>query len=269
MRIRTIKPEFWRSPDITSLEVADRLLFIGLWSYVDDEGRGADDEAQIIGDLFATDMFRNSTDTSVMVHGGLKRLCAAGLITRYRVGSRAYLAVTNFSSHQVINRPKSSKNPSPDDENAIINDPSLIDQCDVSAGTGNREQGTGNKGTGNSAPVVRVSEDDFERAWTYWPKKTERKKSLEQFKAKARKRIGGVETLIADITEFGQAYEATTEKRFVPSLDVWLRNERWTDELPQVQVAQQQSKASQNAAEYRRLFGGDERSIPAIDAGLG
>ena len=33
MRIRSIKPEFWRSDDITALSLEDRLLFIGLWSY--------------------------------------------------------------------------------------------------------------------------------------------------------------------------------------------------------------------------------------------
>ena len=30
MRIRSIKPEFWRSEDIADLTVEDRLLFIGL-----------------------------------------------------------------------------------------------------------------------------------------------------------------------------------------------------------------------------------------------
>ena len=40
MRIRSIKPEFWTSDDITALAVDDRLLFIGLWSYVDDNGVG-------------------------------------------------------------------------------------------------------------------------------------------------------------------------------------------------------------------------------------
>ena len=33
MRIRSIKREFWRSQDISRLEIEDRLLFIGLWSF--------------------------------------------------------------------------------------------------------------------------------------------------------------------------------------------------------------------------------------------
>ena len=83
-----------------------------------------------------------------------------------------------------------------------------------------------------SAPAVLVSESDFERAWDPWPKTVERKKSLDKFKAAAKKR--GVEALIADITRFGDAYARTTEKQYVPALNVWLNGERWTDELPGV-----------------------------------
>ena len=42
MRIRSIKPEFWTSEDVTDLTYFERLLFIGLWSYADDHGRGQD-----------------------------------------------------------------------------------------------------------------------------------------------------------------------------------------------------------------------------------
>jgi len=34
MRIRTIKPEFWRSSDIAALSIEDRLPFIGPWAHV-------------------------------------------------------------------------------------------------------------------------------------------------------------------------------------------------------------------------------------------
>lgn len=81
-----------------------------------------------------------------------------------------------------------------------------------------------------SAPAVLVTERDFEQAWQYWPKKTERKKSLEKFKTVARRR--GVDVLTADIRRFGEAYASTTERQYVPALNVWLNGERWTDDLP-------------------------------------
>ena len=88
-----------------------------------------------------------------------------------------------------------------------------------------------------TAPAVLVSESDFERAWAYWPKKVERKKSFEKFKVAARRR--GVEQLTADIRRFGEAYARTTDKQFVPALNVWIGNERWTDELPSAPGAPQ------------------------------
>lgn len=81
-----------------------------------------------------------------------------------------------------------------------------------------------------SAPAVLVTEHDFDEAWKHWPKKTERKKSLEKFKVIARRR--GVDVLTADIRRFGEAYARTTERQFVPALNVWLNGERWTDDLP-------------------------------------
>src|SRR3954470_12573547 len=52
MRIRSIRPEFWSSEDIAALPWDVRLVFIGLWSYVDDNGVGRDNEKLIVADLF-------------------------------------------------------------------------------------------------------------------------------------------------------------------------------------------------------------------------
>lgn len=84
--------------------------------------------------------------------------------------------------------------------------------------------------TDNSLPALdeREIEGAFERAYSRWPKKTERKKSWEKFK----RLIVDHPTLEADVIRFGDAYARTTDKRFVPALNVWLNGERWTDELP-------------------------------------
>jgi len=42
MRIRTIKPEFWKHDGIAELEYATRLLFIALWCIADRRGRMED-----------------------------------------------------------------------------------------------------------------------------------------------------------------------------------------------------------------------------------
>ena len=116
MRIRSIKPEFWSSPDIAALSDSDRLLFIGLWSYVDDHGRGRDDVALIVAALFPHDMVANPLDTVAKVRDGLARLSEADLILRYTVASRTYFLVTGWSKHQRVDKPKASRIPAPEEE---------------------------------------------------------------------------------------------------------------------------------------------------------
>jgi hypothetical protein len=90
------------------------------------------------------------------------------------------------------------------------------------------------------APAVLAN--GFEAAWSHWPKKVERKQAVERFKV-ALKSIDITE-LVNAIIRFGDAYAATTERKFVPALGVWLNNERWTDELPQPD--KRQTKTEQN-----------------------
>jgi len=73
-------------------------------------------------------------------------------------------------------------------------------------------------------------DDAFERAYGAWPKKVEKKKSLDKFRRLAK--TMDVDKLTADIIRFGTAYANTTERRYVPALVVWLNGERWTDEPP-------------------------------------
>lgn len=235
MRIRSIKPEFWRSPDISALSWHDRLLFIGLWSYVDDNGVGEDRLSMIAADLFADDLSRDSRDTLARVADGLERLSAGGRIVRYEVDGRDYLEITNWAKHQRIDRPNKPRYPRHDAENAALRDTLATSSRESSAwNRGTEEQG--NRGTGeqiSSAISSRARDLDalFDAAYEFWPKKVERKKSADAFKRACRRR--NPDDLAADIQRFGEAYAATTPRQFIPALVVWLNGERWTDELPQ------------------------------------
>jgi hypothetical protein len=147
MRIRSIKPEFWRSDDITSLELADRLLFVGLWSYVDDNGVGLDRLASIAADLFSGDLELDSRETFARVSGGLLHLAEARRITRYTVDGRDYLHITNWEKHQRIDKPAKARYPLPTSANAAIRDtlatPSGDTRETLAPGTGEQ----GNRGT--------------------------------------------------------------------------------------------------------------------------
>ena len=114
MRIRTIKPEFWTSPDVSKLSIEDRLLFIGLWNYVDDNGVGQDDVGLIIGALFPHDMAEDPTGTLARITGGLARLCEGGLVARYLSQDRRFLHVSTLTKWQRIDHPSKPRYPTPD-----------------------------------------------------------------------------------------------------------------------------------------------------------
>lgn len=113
MRIRSIKPEFYRSDDIDALDWHERLLFIALWSYVDDNGVGRDKVASIAADLFAGDLSVDPTETLRRVSLGLDALEKQGLITRYKVNDRSYLHIVAWEHHQLIKNPSKARFPLP------------------------------------------------------------------------------------------------------------------------------------------------------------
>lgn len=150
MRIRSIKPEFWRSDDIVELDIADRLLFIGIWSYVDDNGVGRDQPALIVADLFAHDMERDPSDTFARVSRGLQALENQGLINRYAAGKHKLLEVVSWSDHQRIDRPGKARYPRSSGDSRQSREDASSPRVNVSPGSGIREQGSreqGNKGT--------------------------------------------------------------------------------------------------------------------------
>jgi hypothetical protein len=241
VRIRSIKPEFWRSDDVTSLEWDTRLVFIALWSYVDDNGVGADKLTSIAADLFAADLVADPAQTLDRVKKALFALAHEGLIRRYEVAGKQYLFITGWSKHQLIREPsKGHVYPLPPAQTQTETGHPAENPAESaqSRRLGTGEQG--NRGTGEQgkkAPAPAVLDRVFEGAWSHWPKKTERKKALDQYKRAASKI--GADAVLDAVTRFGDAYAATTEKQFVPALGVWLSHERWTDELPESRQVQQ------------------------------
>lgn len=108
-RIRTIKPTFFSSLTIAALPIPTRITFVGLWCYVDDEGRGVDDARLVKADVWPLD----DGYTVRKIEADLVLLTERGLIERYEAGGRRYLRVVNSKEHQRINRPQPSKLPPP------------------------------------------------------------------------------------------------------------------------------------------------------------
>jgi hypothetical protein len=107
-RIRSIKPEFFKSFSIAALSRDARLHFIGLWTYVDDEGRGYSDPRLLKAELWALD--DDMTTTTIEALTG--ELITSGHLTAYTADNRNCIQVNNWD-HQKIDRARPSKIPPP------------------------------------------------------------------------------------------------------------------------------------------------------------
>ena len=92
MRIRTIKPEFWKHDGIAELEYAARLLFIALWCIADRRGRMEDRPKRIKAECFPYD--------DLDVESMLSDLHRAGFIDRYEAEGVRVIEVRSFEKHQ-------------------------------------------------------------------------------------------------------------------------------------------------------------------------
>lgn len=120
-RIRSIKPEFWKSESIARLDYFTRLLFIGLWSYVDDNGVGIDHHRLITAELFPLE--EDFASVAREVREGLARLADTGRVRRYAVEGKSYIAIVNWAEHQKIDRPNKERYPQPEDPRATPTPP--------------------------------------------------------------------------------------------------------------------------------------------------
>lgn len=226
MRIRSIKPEFWRSGDISSLDWESRLLFIGLWSYVDDNGVGIDKLSAITADLFADDLAEDARETFARVSRGLQTLSDKGRITRYKVEKRNFICITNWDRHQRIDKPNKPRYPLPTCDDAEIRESvaSVTRESREIPAPGTEEQG--NRGTVLSCASADA-EREFDAWWEAYPRKRSKGQALKAYKA-ARK-SATAELLLDAITEQAPALAAKGTD-FIPYPATWLNGKRWLDE---------------------------------------
>ena len=112
-RIRSIKPEMRTSITVSLWPREVRYFFILLWGYLDDYGRGVDDELLIASDCFP----RDRDITPERVNAWLELMADSGPLCRYEVDGKQYLHAPNWREHQKPSHPTRSKvPPCPDDE---------------------------------------------------------------------------------------------------------------------------------------------------------
>ena len=135
-RIRTFKPEFFRSPDTAKASPQARILYMAMWSWANDEGIGETNLYGLLGFAFP--------DEDELTVKDLQRLLAEvrgsyGVVF-YGHQKRFYYSIPSWDSHQKTERRAANRFPKPDHPDSYP---------DLRFGTSEDEQGNSASTQGN------------------------------------------------------------------------------------------------------------------------
>jgi len=106
-RKRMIDPNIWQSEDFSKLSTLGKLVFIGLFSLADDEGRGRCNPIYLKSTLFPYEEGIRSAD----IDKTLSEISSNMSVIFYSCDGSNYYSLYNWSTWQKIDRPSQSKIP--------------------------------------------------------------------------------------------------------------------------------------------------------------
>lgn len=235
-RSRNIKPAFFKNEDLVELAFDVRLLFIGLWTLADREGRLEDRPVKIKMELFPAD--------SVDIDSGLGALHSKGFIKRYQVEGKRYLQINAFAKHQNPH-PKEAASVIPDSSLATVVPEEVTEITRQATEIPEQAQLIPSSLIPSSLPPIKALDrpvDRFPEFWECQLRKLEKKECLAIWQKRKL-------DLLADvIIPAAKAYNASIEDvKFCKHPSTWLNGECWNDEILPRQNAPppQKSKALQ------------------------
>lgn len=191
-RIRTIKPDFFLNDILAELPCFDRLLFIGLWTLADREGRLEDRSRKIKAAVLPYDDYD--------VDKSLTRLAEKGFITRYKAGNDNYIQINNFLKHQYPNVKESES--------------TIPAQCLNGART--PHSGKGKEGKGN------IYSAEFLLFWELYKKKVDKSYAFTCFKRIVNNGVTS-EMVINHVLEYNKKIDTEqTELQFIKNPSTFL-----------------------------------------------
>jgi hypothetical protein len=285
-RIRSIKPEFWRSPSTAKASPLARLLYIAMWNWADDYGVAEWTPRELLGFVFPND--------GDIKNAELQSLCtevATCFNTEfYLINGRRYYCIPTWDDHQKNERRAQGKYPRPDHPDASVDaeihqvtemrGSSVRTSGNTVSGTGEQgNRGTGEQGNSSSSEVAVATSRpeidslldllDFEISVNGGKPPTRTKKNLDAARLlidRDGRTVAQVELAIrwSQADEFWRGNILSMSKLREKYDQLRLAAQRTTKS-----TTQPTTKADLNAAEFQRIYGGgNERagSLRAIDS---
>lgn len=232
-RIRTLKPEFFRSRSLAKCSVEARLTFAGLWTEADDHGRGIADPRILKGTLWPLD--DDVTHEHVSSH--IRMLIATGHIRLYETDGETYFEIINWEDHQAAAyRRGEPKYPAPETYLGDVSHARMKESeggTQESAGTRNEEQGTRKEDDADTSPSNNGQVDEqFEDFWDRYPRHAvngkpggggSKKKSLQKWK----RLTDGQRKACMDAVDNYREWCQHPDGEYPAHATTWLNEARW------------------------------------------
>lgn len=233
-RIRTIKPEFFRSPSTAGASFAARILFEAMWCWADDYGIGETNINGLLGFAFCDD---DGIDAAELQRLLTEVQCNYEVVFYIHRG-RYYYAVPTWDEHQKNERRARKMQPLPTDPESApdlrfkaseeLHGTSVQSHGSSAPGTGEQgNRGTGEKTSTTAAPPKIAYTVEFQRWWSTYPRRDTGKADAAKAYDKARK-IVDAETLLVAAQRYAQDPNLP-DIQFIPHGAKWLNGKRWED----------------------------------------
>jgi hypothetical protein len=273
-RKRMIDPGFWTDEKLGTLTPLHRILFMGLISNADDEGRLQGHPALIKSTIFPYDIDITVSDVQLW----LNDLCNKKLIQIYSVDEQVYIFIKNFLKYQQINRPTPSRLPEPpkeDDTHGALIDNSLNAHGELTPNRKekNRKENKENRKEIHAAdaadecditPAEKSSDDEgaqpltvgkgniytneFEEFWEHYPRKLEKKTAFKAWNARIKRDRAAPESMIQAAINYAKYCELQhIEQRYVKHASTFLGPDKPFEEFING-IPEQDDKKSNDAA---------------------
>jgi hypothetical protein len=110
MTRRMVTSDMWEDDFVGSLSFLERVLWIGLITLVDDQGRMINNPVVIKSRIFPYDENVNRQ----AIEKGVQKFEEAGKVVSYEAGGKSLLQIVNWWKHQTPQWPQESRYPAPD-----------------------------------------------------------------------------------------------------------------------------------------------------------
>jgi hypothetical protein len=238
-KIRTIKPNFWDSPDVARASLRARLLYIAMWNWADDWGVG---DAHL--DRLMAFAFPNDDVTPPESRQLLTEVRREFGVIFFEFEGRPYYYIRNWEKHQKIDRRTPQRVPVPEHEDEDLFSqftsqtgeshaipPESRGNSAVEVGSRKREVGSRKKeehmpGAADAAQGDRPP-TPFDQFYDAYPRHVGRRKA-EAAWAAATKRADP-QTIINGARRFAADPNLPGEN-FIPHPTTWLNRDGWEDD---------------------------------------